>query len=124
MKLQEIATSVGVALINYGEETQARYEVKVTNNVGNVDVVYLRSKNDVSLVVRELIAQDAAKHAEASHFEGTNTILMRYINYPNQFPNKTTIGTCRKAANATSIEQIIKDYNATHSQELIVNRQK
>lgn len=124
MKLQKIAASVGVALINYGEETQARYEVKITNNVGNVDVVYLRSKNDVSLVVRELIAQDATKHAEASHFEGANATLMRYINYPNQYPNKTTLGTCRKAANATPIEQIVKDYNATHSQVLTVHRQK
>lgn len=124
MKLQEIATTVGVAIINYGEETQARYEIKRVNNVGQWDVICVRSKNDVALVVRELMAQDAARHAGTAHTFGQNAIFKRYYNFPNPFPRKTVIGTCRKAAKATEVEQVIEDYNATHSQVLTVTRQK
>lgn len=123
MRLQEIATSVGVALINYGEETQACYEVKLANNMGQVDVAFLRSKDDVALVVRELMAQDANLHA-SQRLCGYHPVFAEYINYPNPFPHKTVIGTCRKAAKATEVEQVIEDYNATHSQVLTVNRLK
>lgn len=123
MRLQEIATSVGVALINYGEDTQARYEVKLVDNMGKVDVVFLRSKDDVALVVRELMAQDANMHA-SQRLCGYHPIFAKYINHPNLFPHKTVLGTCRKAANATSVEQIVEDYNASHSQVLVLNRQK
>lgn len=123
MILQEIATSVGVSLINYGEETQARYEVKLVNNMGQVDVVFLRSKDDVALVVRELMAQEANQHA-SQHISDYHTVFAKYIKYPNPFPHKTVLGTCRKAAKANSVEQVIEDYNASHSQVITVNRQK
>lgn len=123
MRLQEIATTVGVAIINYGEETQARYEIKLVNNMGQWDVICVRSKNDMALVVRELMAQDAAKHA-SQRLCGHNPVFAKYINFPNPFQHKTVLGTCRKAAKATEVEQIIEDYNTTHSQVLTVNRHK
>ena len=123
MKLQEIATITGVTVINYGEETQSRYEVKAVNNMGQVDIVFLRSKNDVALVVRELMAQDAAAHA-ATRLCGYHPTFERYINFSNPFPKKTTLGTCRKAALSKSVEEVIEDYNASHSQVLSVNRLK
>lgn len=123
MRLQEIATITGVNVINYGEETQARYEIKVVNNMGQKDVVYLRSKDDVAAVVRELMAQDAASHAKRNACE-QHPIFARYINFPNPFTFKTTIGTCRKAARATSVDKIVEEFNASHSQVLTINREK
>lgn len=123
MKLQEVATITGVDVINYGEVTDARYEVKIVNNMGQADVVYLRSSNDVKIVVRELMAQDANQHA-AQRVCGFNPVFAKYINYPNPFAFKTVLGTCRRAARETAVEQVIDDYNATHSQVLTVVRQK
>lgn len=123
MRLQEVATSVGVKIINYGEETQARYQIKISNNMGQHDVIFVRSKSDMEEVLRELMAQDASNHA-AMHKEGYLTTFAKYIEWPNPFAYKTVLGTCRKAAKAMAVEQLIEDYNATHSQVLTINRQK